>query len=40
VTGRLVVVRADEKQSTAVIVDAAEELQFGTRVVGTPNQSN
>ncbi len=40
VTGRLVVVRADEKQSTAVIVDAAEELQFGTRVVGTLNQSN
>ncbi len=40
VTGRVVVVRAEEKRSTAVVVDAGEELREATRVVATPNQSN
>lgn len=40
VTGRVVVVRAEEKRSTAVVVDAGEEIREATRVVGTPNQSN
>lgn len=40
VTGRVVVVRAEEKRSTAVVVDAAEEVRDLTRVVGTPNQAN
>ncbi|GDX78478.1 peptidoglycan-binding protein LysM [Deltaproteobacteria bacterium] len=38
VTGRVVVVRADETQATAVVVNASEEFSTGARVVGTPNR--
>jgi hypothetical protein len=40
VTGRVVVVRAGERVSTGVVVDASEELYAGQRVVGTPNDEN
>ena len=38
VRGRVVVVRADDTSSTAVVVDAAEELTIGSRLVGEPNR--
>ncbi len=37
VTGRVVVVRAEEHTSTAVVVDAGDSFGVGTTVVGTPN---
>jgi hypothetical protein len=39
VTGRVVVVRADENRSTAVVVDSAEEILPRTRLVATPNRT-
>jgi hypothetical protein len=40
VTGRVVVVRAGERVSTGVVVDASEEMRKEQRVVGTPNDEN
>jgi hypothetical protein len=37
VIGRVVVVRADAASSTAVVTNAARDIQVGARVVGTPN---
>ena len=38
VTGRVVVVRASESSSTAVVVDLGQEFTTGMHLVGTPNQ--
>ena len=40
VVGRVVVVRADEDTATAVVTDAARDVQVGFRVVGTPNNED
>lgn len=38
VMGRIVVVRAEEHTSTAVVIDAADSFDVGIRAVGTPNR--
>lgn len=40
VVGRVVVVRAEEDTSTAVVTDAARDVQVGLRAVGTPNNED